>query len=103
MSLGEIAKDLGNRFDKLANSSTTGPHRKGAIKTARARVWNIERQTADLQRYAFADVLGSALSGTGEGAYRAYRAFDGGNNTEGAAELLRMVGSASKMLLFFGK
>jgi len=49
--------------------------------------------------------LMTALSGAGEGAFVAYKAFDARppRNLEGSAEILKMVGSAAQLFSFAGK
>jgi hypothetical protein len=90
-------------FDKAANAQLVKEEQKKAIQLSQQRVANIENMSIDLQRYAFADTFATALQGTGEGAYRAFVAFNTGRPREGGAEILRMVGSAAFALRLLGK
>lgn len=57
----------------------------------------VKNNTNDMQRYAMADLVGMAIGGMGESIVRMSRAFDDGRNHEGGAEVLRMVGSLTKL------
>lgn len=78
-------------FAALAKVQAEVNTRTVAIKTY------MHEQIGDIQRYAMTDLIGQAIGGSGEAIGRMIAAFGNNRHREGAAEILRFVGSASKM------
>jgi hypothetical protein len=97
------AQDLVNAMPKTTGSIADGLF--NATKNGATCLDDIQIQTSELQRYAGTAFLADSLVGVGEGMYRAVAAFtsEPSRAKEGSAEIMRMVGSASQLLMFAGR
>lgn len=72
----------------------------GTIAGDSGKIPGIDQNVKDIQRYALMSSVGEAIGGTGEGIVRVIRAFSDKRYHDGAAELLRVLGSFCNALVF---